>query len=197
MTWSLGELSEQSPSGKQGWDQQPSAPGGDLLLEPECRSCLPESCLLSFAFPQQVPSPSLKSRCSYRALHHQTLLSTPRAFPKPVSRTRWLCMLETFPSLTPKLLLLLPEWPGSTQPWPSHTHMSHVPLSSLYALPEQHHPNLVLQQAVQLYVPSPPSHVLRMWPPTSPLPLPCNLQAQACVTLSCLFRDCRCFSLAL
>lgn len=109
MTWSLGELSEQSLSGKQSSNQHPSAPGGDLLLKLECGSCLAESCLLSCAFLQQVPSPSFQSRCSYRALHHQTLLSTLRDFPKCVSRTGWLCTLEGFPSLTPKLLL--PEWP--------------------------------------------------------------------------------------
>lgn len=51
MTWSLGELSKQSPSGKQDWDQQPSAPGVDLLFEPERGSCLAESCPLSFASP--------------------------------------------------------------------------------------------------------------------------------------------------
>lgn len=33
--WSLGELSEQSPSGKQGWDQQPSALGENLPFEAE------------------------------------------------------------------------------------------------------------------------------------------------------------------
>lgn len=99
--------------------------------------------------------------------------------PGMVRWTRRFCVLETLPSLTPKLLLL-PKWPGSTQPGP-HIHIRAVLLSPLY----MHSPSSTIPTSSSSRQPNSVSPALSSGCSNLTSLLPHSLQAGACITLIC------------
>lgn len=167
------------------------------MLEPECGSCLAQSCLPSFAFLGKCPHLPLHSRSSYREYHHQIVSPNPALCSEGFSQARQLEQLtlhaEDLPQSDNQAAAAgMAEEHNSPSPL---THCSHAPLFSLCTLPSSTIPALFSSRQLSSVSPAPPALTSGCSHLTSPLP--CPLQARASIMLSCFSGECRCFSLAL